>query len=453
MSSSSGLAHAAIPAEPTSSSHFTAANNRLNMTGAEYDAAGNVTHYNNRILYYDAEGRNSMAYSPSTGIESYSYDGDGRRVKKTSSIGGPVTVSYYFYDALGQLAVEYSDQSPTSTGTSYLFTDMLGSVRTITNDSGTVVENYDYLPFGRMLSSADNGRSAVGFFPPAPDTSVGSRTPHKFTGKERDATGLDYFGARYYSGPHGRFTSPDPVAMTVKRISDPQQINLYVYARNNPLIFIDPTGEIIKFASEDAEHAFWEYYDFIKKDPLKYKNELAAHGQLIASKIIYVVGIRNQRKGAEGSITTDGDKVFVTVSNVGGPAGEIYSLNSRMGHELEHARQFDSGEIGFAKGPDGKWRPNPASYDIGDEVKAWNVQLNLATSGDYWTRKATPSILSQFSNAKSDDERAGVLVRTSYPHANRRMNSNVVYSESSGYEPGQLLRTDKVFQRVHSIVK
>jgi hypothetical protein len=32
-----------------------------------------------------------------------------------------------------------------------------------------------------------------------------------FTGKERDAeTGLDFFGARYYSGAQGRFTSPDP---------------------------------------------------------------------------------------------------------------------------------------------------------------------------------------------------------------------------------------------------
>ena len=32
----------------------------------------------------------------------------------------------------------------------------------------------------------------------------------EFTGKERDSeTGLDYFGARYYSGAQGRFTSPD----------------------------------------------------------------------------------------------------------------------------------------------------------------------------------------------------------------------------------------------------
>jgi RHS repeat-associated protein len=240
VSSSTGLAHAAIPAEPTSSTHFTASNNRLNMTGMEYDTAGNLSRYGNQRLYYDAEGRmKSVTDLSYNSMAQYVYDGDGRRVKKTWVPTGEIT--YYFYDALGQLAVEYSTQSPTSTGTSYLFTDMLGSVRTITNDNGDVIENNDYLPFGRMLSSADNGRSAVGFYPPAPDTSIDSSTPHKFTGKERDETGLDYFGARYYSGPQGRFTSPDPL-LNSGRPTAPQSWNRYAYAFNNPLRFTDPTG-------------------------------------------------------------------------------------------------------------------------------------------------------------------------------------------------------------------
>ncbi len=34
----------------------------------------------------------------------------------------------------------------------------------------------------------------------------------KFTAKERDSeSGLDYFGARYYSGPQGRWTTPDDI--------------------------------------------------------------------------------------------------------------------------------------------------------------------------------------------------------------------------------------------------
>jgi len=53
--------------------------------------------------------------------------------------------------------------------------------------------------------------------------------------------GLDYFGARYYSGAQGRFTSPDEPLFD-QYAGDPQSWNLYTYARNNPLQYIDPTG-------------------------------------------------------------------------------------------------------------------------------------------------------------------------------------------------------------------
>ncbi|MBI4905289.1 MAG: RHS repeat-associated core domain-containing protein [Acidobacteria bacterium] len=74
-------------------------------------------------------------------------------------------------------------------------------------------------------------------------------TTWRETGKERDSeTGLDYFGARYFSGAQGRFRSPDPTFMTRQRISDPQQWNLYAYTRNNPLKYVDPDGRELKFA-------------------------------------------------------------------------------------------------------------------------------------------------------------------------------------------------------------
>ena len=63
---------------------------------------------------------------------------------------------------------------------------------------------------------------------------------HQFTSKERDAeTGLDYFGARYYSGAQGRYISPDPMG---GKIANPQSFNRYAYVLNNPLKFTDPTG-------------------------------------------------------------------------------------------------------------------------------------------------------------------------------------------------------------------
>jgi RHS repeat-associated protein len=68
-----------------------------------------------------------------------------------------------------------------------------------------------------------------------------------FTGKERDAeTGLDYFGARYFSGAQGRWTSPDwsttPQPVPYADLRDPQTLNLYSYVRNNPLAKADPDG-------------------------------------------------------------------------------------------------------------------------------------------------------------------------------------------------------------------
>jgi RHS repeat-associated protein len=63
------------------------------------------------------------------------------------------------------------------------------------------------------------------------------------TGKERDAeSGLDYFGARYYSSSMGRFSSPDPSGLAYADPANPQSLNLYSYAQNNPLTNVDPTG-------------------------------------------------------------------------------------------------------------------------------------------------------------------------------------------------------------------
>jgi RHS repeat-associated protein len=53
--------------------------------------------------------------------------------------------------------------------------------------------------------------------------------------------GLDYFGARYFSGAQGRFTGADP-ALFPHDITDPQSWNKYVYTRNNPLRYVDPDG-------------------------------------------------------------------------------------------------------------------------------------------------------------------------------------------------------------------
>jgi RHS repeat-associated protein len=64
------------------------------------------------------------------------------------------------------------------------------------------------------------------------------------------ATGLDYFEARYMSSAQGRFTSPDPLG---GKLEDPQTLNKYTYARNNPLAFTDPTGLYVCGSSMSAD--------------------------------------------------------------------------------------------------------------------------------------------------------------------------------------------------------
>jgi RHS repeat-associated protein len=71
---------------------------------------------------------------------------------------------------------------------------------------------------------------------------------YKYTGKEKDITGLYYYGARYYDPTIGRFITRDPVK---GNIMNPQTLNPYVYCLNNPLKYIDPDGrESIKWIQE-----------------------------------------------------------------------------------------------------------------------------------------------------------------------------------------------------------
>jgi RHS repeat-associated protein len=127
----------------------------------------------------------------------------------------------YVYDAYGELAAEYATVPESWSGTQYLLADHLGSIRRV---AWAHPSQRDFLPFGEEVVPTSA--------PPA----------LKFTGKERDTeSGLDYFGARYYSPQQGRFTSPDE-PLADQDPADPQSWSLYSYARNNPLRYIDPSG-------------------------------------------------------------------------------------------------------------------------------------------------------------------------------------------------------------------
>ena len=99
--------------------------------------------------------------------------------------------------------------------------DGQGNTAQLTGADGTVVNSYNYLPFGETLQATETVQN--------PFTFVGQ------AGVMRDGNGLDYMATRWYDPAQGRFTQQDPIRLA----GGP---NLYAYAANSPVNLIDPTG-------------------------------------------------------------------------------------------------------------------------------------------------------------------------------------------------------------------
>jgi len=137
------------------------------------------------------------------------------------------------------LSSSFVFSAPGDETTYYFLNDHLGSAETVLDAQGNVVERRDYLPYGEEHHVHEELD--------APDTAQG------FTGKELDdETGLQYYSARYYDAVIGKFISMDPVVLDAGKASgqsllntltNPQLLNSYSYAANNPLKYTDSTGE------------------------------------------------------------------------------------------------------------------------------------------------------------------------------------------------------------------
>ncbi|MBU0666329.1 MAG: RHS repeat-associated core domain-containing protein [Nanoarchaeota archaeon] len=109
----------------------------------------------------------------------------------------------------------------------FYHSDHLGSPSVITDEAGKVVWSADYDTFGEAIN--EQGDNDI-----------------KYNSKEEDKTGLLYYGARYYNPNTGRFITADTVKGDVL---DTQSQNRYVYVKNNPIKYIDPTGEQFDYTS------------------------------------------------------------------------------------------------------------------------------------------------------------------------------------------------------------
>ena len=110
-----------------------------------------------------------------------------------------------------------------SSGTSFYHSDHLGGTNVVTNATGAQTELLEYKPYGSLQRNEGT-----------------QDKEHKFTGQRLDAsTGLYFYNARYYDSELGRFIQPDTI---VSNPANPQDLNRYTYANNNPTSNVDPTG-------------------------------------------------------------------------------------------------------------------------------------------------------------------------------------------------------------------
>lgn len=220
------------------SSYTYQAFNRLvsaNGTTFGYDSNGNQISKTNAggswTYSWDYEDRLEQASLSGGVVVNYSYDALGRRVQRTSSTGATTRFIYDGVDVIrdldgaGATVADYVNgssldqklQQKVGGTSSYFLADHLQTSRLLTDASGLISASVSYDSFGNIATG-------------------GVPTRYTFTGREHDAeTALMYYRARWYDSNQGRFDSEDPIGLS-------GGINMYVYVKNSPIMFADPSG-------------------------------------------------------------------------------------------------------------------------------------------------------------------------------------------------------------------
>ncbi|MDQ6889881.1 MAG: hypothetical protein M3Z56_06365, partial [Bacteroidota bacterium] len=240
-----------------------------------YDANGNQTGWQNdvsaqnRQIVWDEENR-MKTLSDNGQLFNYTYDASGTRVLKSTGTGQTVAINgapvakssgignytvyvnpyevvvsggytkHYYIDGeriVSKLGLSGNGGSTGTGGASkpetsqfYYHPDHLGNSAFITDASGEVSRHLEYFPFGETFID-DHGNQ--------------ERTPYLYNGKELDdATGLYYYGARYYDPRTSVWENVDP------SWGKPDQIDKspYAYVGYNPVVFVDPDGHYRYFS-------------------------------------------------------------------------------------------------------------------------------------------------------------------------------------------------------------
>jgi RHS repeat-associated protein len=218
---------------------------------------------------YDAAGNMTSSSTPANGTQSMTWTADG----KLATVTGTGGTTSYVYDADGNLLL----QEDPGTATLYLPGEQLTAT---TGNSTTTVTGARIIPLPSGGDVVRTGATTSYYFEipdqqgtndlyldnTAQNPTWRQYTPYGaprgttttwvdnrgFLNRPADAaTGLDYLGARAYNPATGQFISPDPVLNP----ADPQDLNPYDYAEDNPVASEDPTGQMPVYDTPDGSYS------------------------------------------------------------------------------------------------------------------------------------------------------------------------------------------------------
>ncbi len=209
-----------------------------NVSGSQvtvaYDGAGNLVSHGEHRFVYDGWGRLTQIQArDGTTTHAFIRDASGRRIAERIATGLTILITdgahtiAEFDNGVARAHYVYGDgvatpiQMAGGGAEHYYHTDSLGSVRLMTGGQAFATEHYEYTSFGRQLPSSSANIAG---------------NPIRFAG-QRQEQGLDLYDlrAREYSPALGRFLQRDPLGQR-------DDINLFTYVANNPLVYADPSG-------------------------------------------------------------------------------------------------------------------------------------------------------------------------------------------------------------------
>jgi RHS repeat-associated protein len=371
------------------------ANNRLvsvNGTPVTYDDAGQVKYVGTSPSYtasFTYDGNGMMTSFGSAGVPStiYLYTPSDERIASVALNGqNEGNSTWTFRDASGKVLRRFDkrylsnqwtwtwrqdyiyngsqmlvSENDTSPKTLHYFTDHLGSPRLITDQGGMEMGRAAYLPFGAPALA-------------------GIADSKKFTGHERDASGLDYMHARYYNWGWGRFLSVDPVLDLKQAMKNRQGWNRYSYVRNNPLTFTDPTGRQVACANHPQDCKAQELPPPPPPPPADKKGTLSvgvsASGSAVAISGSVNASVSVDRTGEVAGSVTGG--AGPTTGGTGASAGATVmvtnatSVTSLSGRGTSGGVSAGAGPgvtVDHVRGPQGNGQYEGVAVTVGPGVK------------------------------------------------------------------------------------